>query len=305
MPNADVILQSADHVNFRVHKSALVPSSPFFADMFSLPQPPNDEFPNDEFVDGLPVVHVSEDAEILNSLISMLYPVFPEVPDTCDNILALLAASQKYDMAAVQSSIRAEVGRKGLLSPKGAEAFRVYAIACRSRLIPEMETTARLTLDYPMTFEYLGEALRPFEGWALRDLTNFRQRCTDSLTSCFKSLSDDRNGPSRFWVGCPALVPRIHTRQSRNEGFFPIWLVEIFARKLRHLDGSTFTLNPSTIRTNIRKEYFGAFQAHVHSQDCGFCTRVHALKGEAFCAEIEEMLARAGNVQYSFCEGIP
>ena len=183
MTGADVILRSTDLVNFHVHRLVLLTSSPFFADMFSLPQPVNDEV-----IDGLPVVHLSEDAEVLNSLISMLYPVPPEIPSNDDNILALLAASQKYDMIAVQSSIRAEVSRRGLLSPKGAEAFRVHAIACRSRLIPEMEATARLTLDYPMTFDYLGEALRSFEGWVLRDLANFRQRCRDSLTPCFNSL---------------------------------------------------------------------------------------------------------------------
>ncbi|KAI0248055.1 hypothetical protein BJV78DRAFT_1285095 [Lactifluus subvellereus] len=294
MPSADVILRSADLVNFHVHKSALVTSSPFFSDMFSLPQPPNDEV-----VDGLPVVHVPEDAEVLNSLISMLYPVPPEIPHTDDNILALLGASQKYDMPTVQSSVRAEVRRKGLLSPKGAEAFRVYAIAYGKRLIPEMETTARLTLDYPMTFEFLGAALRSFEGWALRDLANFRQRCTDSLTSCFKSLSDHRNGPSRFWVGCPSPVPRFQT-QPRNEGFSPIWLQELFGRRLRQLDGSTYTLNPS----NLRKEYLVALQAHIHSQDCRFCAKMHALKGETFCAEVENMLAQARNVQYSFFKGI-
>ena len=151
--------------------------------MFSLPQ-----HANNEDIDGLPVVHLSEDAEVLNSLISMLYPVPPEIPSNDDNILALLAASQKYDMVAVQSSIRAEASHRGLLSPKGAEAFRVHAIAWRRRLIPKMETAARLTLDYPMTFDYLGEALRSFEGWVLRDLANLRQRCRDSLTPCFNSL---------------------------------------------------------------------------------------------------------------------
>jgi 4-hydroxyphenylpyruvate dioxygenase-like putative hemolysin len=57
---ADVILQLSDHVNFRVHKLILVSSSQFFKEMFSLPQPPDGEV-----MDGLPVVHVSEDAELM------------------------------------------------------------------------------------------------------------------------------------------------------------------------------------------------------------------------------------------------
>ncbi|KAH9958133.1 hypothetical protein BC827DRAFT_1112721, partial [Russula dissimulans] len=141
MPDADIILESSDLIHFRVHKLVLVTSSPFFRDMFSLPQPT---------FDGLPLVNLSEDADVLNSLVSMLYPVPPDIPDSNDSILALLAAAQKYDMVTVQSSIRAEISYRKLLSPTGAEAFRSYAIACSKRLMPEMEAMARLTLDCPM-----------------------------------------------------------------------------------------------------------------------------------------------------------
>jgi BTB/POZ domain len=296
MSNADVILQSTNLVNFRVHKSVLVISSPLFRDMFSLPQPPNDET-----VDGLPVVHLPEDAEILNSLISMLYPVPPEIPDA-DSVLALLAASQKYDMVAIQSSIRAEVSRKGLLSPEGADAFRVYAIACRKRLIPEMETTARLTLDYPMTFEYLGEVLRLFEGWALRDLANFRQRCLDRLNSCIQSFLDCRNGPSKIWVGCPGHLPISGASQPENDPVFPPTWLRYFLWGLGPLGVlSTQALNPS----HFRKQYLEALHAHVNEKDCHFCMKVHTLQGEAFLAEFEKEMVQARNVQYSFFAGIP
>ena len=70
MPDADVVLRSADFVDFRVNRFALVASSPFFGDMFSLPQSSDDEI-----IDGLPLVHFPEDESTLNSLISMLYPV--------------------------------------------------------------------------------------------------------------------------------------------------------------------------------------------------------------------------------------
>jgi BTB/POZ domain len=38
---SDVILRSSDHVDFYVYKIVLSLVSPFFEDMFSLPQPPN------------------------------------------------------------------------------------------------------------------------------------------------------------------------------------------------------------------------------------------------------------------------
>jgi BTB/POZ domain len=291
MSNADVILRSIDRVNFRVHKSVLATSSPFFDDMFTLREPTNAET-----IDGLPVVDLSEDAETLDSLMSMLYPVPPEIPKTNDNILALLAASQKFEMDSVQSSIRAQVKHKGLLSPKGAEAFRVYALACQKKLIPEMKTAAYLTMGYPFTFEYLGEALRSFEGWALRDLASFRQLCTDSLVSCLKGFLDQGNGVLGVWVGCPGPLPVV---RPKNEGSPPIWLQDLFSGLLAQLYGSTYTLDPS----HFHKEYSKALNDHISKRDCHVCARVHALSGEEFCLEIRDTLTQAQNIQYSFsCE---
>jgi BTB/POZ domain len=286
MSSADVILQSADHVNFRVHKSVLVASSPFFADMFSLPQPQNDEA-----IDGLPVVHLSEDAEVLNSLISMLYPVSHEIPDTNDNILSLISACQKYDMDVVQSSIRAEVSHRGLLSPKGVEAFRVHAVACQKRLRPEMETTARLTLDYPLTFEYLGEALRSFEGRALRDLVEFHQDYSDRLNSAIQRLSDYQTGPSRIWVGCPGPVLPFSS-QPENNPAPSVWLLYLLGRIKPQ--STMWTINPSS----FRKEYSRILRDHVNDKDCHFCMKVHTLHGEAFCAQVERDMLSAKNGQY-------
>ncbi|KAH9007435.1 hypothetical protein EDB84DRAFT_221289 [Lactarius hengduanensis] len=221
MPDADVILQSSDLVNFRVRRSILATSSGFFGDLFSLPQPSDNEV-----LDGLPVVHLPEDAEVLSSLVTMLYPVPSELPDSDDKILTLLAACQKYDMTTVQSSVRAEVSRRGLLLPTGTESFRLFAVAYRRRLIPEMKAVARLTLGYPMRFEYLGETLRSFEGWVLFDLYRFHRCHKDSISSCFNILRDCRSGPSKVWVGCPT------TRRSAcgafqsedNRSDLPDWL---------------------------------------------------------------------------------
>ncbi|KAI0253678.1 hypothetical protein BJV78DRAFT_1104707, partial [Lactifluus subvellereus] len=140
---ADIIIRSADHTNFPIHKSILASSSQFFKDMFSLPQP------SSAVVNGLPVVHVSEDAELVQALITVLYPIPSKIPTSYDRVLALLAAAQKYDMSAVKSSIRAEVRRRNLLATSGTAAF-VYAIASKNRLLPESETAARLTLNHPL-----------------------------------------------------------------------------------------------------------------------------------------------------------
>ena len=171
MPEASIILRSSDHSNFRIHKSVLAMSSPFFKDLFSLPQPPDDEL-----VDGLPVIALSEDAGLLNCLISLLYPISPVIPSSYEKVFALLAACQKYEMESVQSDIRAAIKLGTFPTPEKSEGFSAYAMASSLGLVPEMENAAQLTMGQPMTFESLGEGLRSFKDGALCDLIRYRKR---------------------------------------------------------------------------------------------------------------------------------
>ena len=167
--DGNVILRSSDKVNYRVHKSVLALYSPFFEDMFSLPQPPDDET-----VDGLPVVQLSEDAGVLNCLVSLIYPISPITPSSYQKVFALLAACQKYDMVSLQSYIRAEVERGTYPAPVAAEAFHAYAIASNMGLVLEAENAARLAVGQRLTFQSLGEGLRSLKGEALRELIRSR-----------------------------------------------------------------------------------------------------------------------------------
>ncbi|KAI9436798.1 hypothetical protein BJY52DRAFT_1421822 [Lactarius psammicola] len=275
---ADVILRSFDLVDFRVHKSTLSISSPFFSDMFSLPQPP---LGHDETVDDLPVVQLSECAEVLLGLITMLYPIPVVIPDSYDKALALLAASQKYDMPTVQSAIRSEMKSRNVTTPTGALAFRAYAISSSHGLIPEMETAARLTLEYPMNFEFIGEQLTVFGGLALRDLARYRKRCRDSLISCLESLLDSRLPPSDIWVGCP------NTTQSYLAG----WLHSLLSQHLKSLKGAFTRALPQP--SSFCAEYLGAIQGHISRYDCSFCSRVHIMNGETYREQVETKLAKA------------
>ena len=275
---ADVILRSSDLVDFRVHKSTLSISSPFFSDMFSLPQPPLE---HDEIVDGLPVVQLSECAEVLLGLITMLYPIPTVIPDSYDKALALLAASQKYDMSTVQSTIRSEMKSRSITTPTGAPAFRAYAISSSHGLIPEMETAARLTLEYPMSFESIEEQLTMFGGLALHDLARYRKRCRDSLIACLESLLDSRFPPSDIWVGCP------NTTQFYLAG----WLHSLLSQQLKSLKGS-FT-RPLPRPSSFCAEYLGALQVHIGRMDCSFCSKVHIMHGETYREEVETKLAKA------------
>jgi hypothetical protein len=251
-------------------------SSPFFRDMFTLPQPSDSEL-----VDGLAVVHLSEDAEVLHGLITRLYPIPSEIPESYDKALALLSALQKYDMIAVQSSVRAEMKSKNLLVLIGTAAFHAYGIASAKGLSPEVEAAARLTLDYPMTFESMGNQLSTFRGWALRDLARFRKRCRDCLVSCLESLLDSRLPPSDIWVGC----------YSPASASLASWLQVFLSEHIKKLQ-QTFThslLKPSSLRA----QYLAALQTHISQTGCTFCSNVHVMHGETFCVQIEKKLAKA------------
>ena len=291
MPNADMILRSSDLVDFRINRSAFVASSPFFGHLFSLPQSSDNDV-----VDGLPLVHCPEDASVLNSFISMVHSVPPSIPapDSGDDLLNILAACKKYDMTTVQSSIRAEIRHKGLLSPSGAESFRLFAVASSKGLVPEMEATAIITLKYPMTFEFIGDALKSFEPWALHKLVRFRQYCHVSLFSCLWLLSRQELRPSRVWVGCP----------KADGGALPGWLENIFAAKSRRLDTFERPL-PYVKPSSFRKEYVEALRAHIRENNCAFCMKIHTLNGESYCTEVEKKLAQAWDIRYVSRDELP
>ena len=314
VPDSSIIIRSSDNVNFPVHKSVLAMASPFFKDLLSLPQPLDSEN-----VDGIPVVQLPESAELLNSLISILYPVCTVIPNSyekvlyfaCDwsalainsyyKVLYLLAACQKYEMVSVQSSIRAEVSRGNFPAPKGTEAFLAYAIAAGKGLVPEMENAARQTLDQSMTFDVLGEGLQLFDGWALSDLAYFRRRCRDALITCLDSfLEAQPPGPSSIWTSCPEATSRAG-REGRTR-VLPTWLNGLLSRNQNDLKLQKFTV-PLDIHSRIRGEYLTALQSHVN---CNFCFGVHVRNGSTFSAELENKLAEARNkVPNSFTFQVP
>jgi len=81
VPDANLIIRSSDLIDFRVHKPVLAMASPFFKVLLSLPQP--SDSPS---IDGLPVVQLYEDSELLNTLVSMLYPIPTVIPKSHDKV---------------------------------------------------------------------------------------------------------------------------------------------------------------------------------------------------------------------------
>ena len=288
MSDADIIIQSCELVNLPVHKRTLAMSSPFFSDMFSLPQP---QPSNKEVVDGLPLVPLSEDAEVLSGLITMLYPIPSWLPNSYDKALTLLSASQKYEMVGVRSRIHAEIQNREISPLTGAETFRSYAISSSGDLSSEREKLARQTLNFPMTFEYLSNELPSFKGRALCDLVGFRKRCRDKLLSCFQFFLKLDQPPFNIWTSC-------HTDQYSSylssPNTSPSWLTQLFQK---HLDESRNAFSkPLFNPQSIRGEYLSALKTHINSSisyPCYSCPKIHALNGETFCKELSDRLTLA------------
>jgi hypothetical protein len=272
MQGADIILRSSDLVSFRVHKSILAISSPFFNEMFSLPQPPGHGI----VIDGLPVVYVSEDAELLHSLLTALYPIPSAIPGSHEKNFALLAALQKYEMTTVLSTVRSEIGRQ---LPATESPFRAYAIASSKQLIPEMETAARLSLDHPMSFKAIGEALPFFNGTSLQNLANFRRRCCDKLLSFFEGFVDGSDGLSKIWFSCSRTK-----RPQFNTVTLAKWLSDFILQYTESLK-ETYT-NPLPKPPSLRKEFIANILPHISRDCCCSCTTVYAREGEAFLDQL-------------------
>ena len=77
-------------------------------------------------------------------------------------------------MESIQLDIR-DKGECGTFSaPDKAQDSSAYAPANSFGLTPEMEQTARLTLDQPITLETLGDGSRLFERRSLCELVRYR-----------------------------------------------------------------------------------------------------------------------------------
>ncbi|KAH9989353.1 hypothetical protein BJV77DRAFT_1017679 [Russula vinacea] len=271
--------------DFRIHKAILSSSSQFFRDMFSLPQPSDSE----------------TDAELVRALITVLYPIRSQIPTSYERSWRSLRPRRNTTCLFM---------RKRSPAKTGAQAFRAFAIAFSNNLSPEIQTTARLTLDFPLTFESLGDELRLFRGSALRELVGFRKMCRDNIVTCLESFLDAHNGPSRIWVGCPKpsrpepqALPSSSAPQGEvvrsfdvgipairvvdNDKTLPPWLHDLFTQQIGELKQyfTSALIKPS----NIREKYLAALMKHSPtSSDCPTC-----LMG--YLAELEQKLTRARN----------
>ncbi|THH14640.1 hypothetical protein EW146_g5718 [Bondarzewia mesenterica] len=198
--DADVILRSSDHTDFRVYQIILVKASPFFRDMFSLPQP-NAESPDSER-DGVPVIHVEEETTTLAALLRLCYPVqdtFMWFYLNFSMMGSILRAARKYDMQSAYDTANRMFVQSPLFKSYPAHAF---GVAWRCRLEREVHAAARECLHGKMSLESLGHDLKLIEGKGLFELFSYHRKCgkvASSLAINFAWIKR-RNGSVWDWA---------------------------------------------------------------------------------------------------------
>ncbi|KAG9041275.1 hypothetical protein FS837_012474 [Tulasnella sp. UAMH 9824] len=137
----DCFLRSSDGAHFKTSRVILSIASPFFRDMFALPQPGDEA---SSTTSELPTIPVEEDAQTLQTFLTMLYPLDPPVVRSYTVATKLVRACDKY----LISPLRLKSCLRDILATPEAlksDPLGVYALAWRLGLEEEAKTASRYT----------------------------------------------------------------------------------------------------------------------------------------------------------------
>ncbi|KAI0328717.1 hypothetical protein GY45DRAFT_959536 [Cubamyces sp. BRFM 1775] len=144
--DADVIIRSADAVDFRVHSQILAVASPIFEDMVIVARP--EAFEDTPPGRHIPFVTLVEDGHTLDALLRLCYPIeIADAPWALEDIPAILDAALKYIMAGPTAVLVKEP-----LTFAKARPLQVWSIGCRFGL----EKVARAGAEAALHFRQLG-----------------------------------------------------------------------------------------------------------------------------------------------------
>lgn len=115
----NLIIRSADGVEFYVERAVIAHLSPIFQDMFSIPSPSDAE--------AKPIVDVTELGVVWDALLGFCHFLPSDPFPSLSTIRALLEAARKYRMSAVEEWMRNTLLQSGYAE---TQALKTYAIAC-------------------------------------------------------------------------------------------------------------------------------------------------------------------------------
>ncbi|GJE92678.1 hypothetical protein PsYK624_088330 [Phanerochaete sordida] len=210
--DADIIVRSSDGVEFKLYKVILSKSSPFFKDMFSLPQSPSviDDRPSD-FLDGVPVVDFVEHNRTLDHLFRVCYPCSNPEMETLDDVHALLEVANKY-----QLEDAAAYARKSWHTLAVSDPLRAFAIACSRRWEQEACSAALLSLKepvWPLTPPMAPE-FKAISGDTVIRLMSYQRQCGEVAKQA--ALNPERINRIFDWSSCRHCIGPYSMTQTRR-----------------------------------------------------------------------------------------
>ncbi|KAI0253674.1 hypothetical protein BJV78DRAFT_1280734 [Lactifluus subvellereus] len=152
-PDADIILCSCDHQEFRVPKLYIVKISPVLREVVQ------STCDSAHAQASLPSFHLSESGVILSSLLTFILPMPPVLPPTIEQSMELLSVSQKYEMDSISSHVREKLALHNPPFLRSETAFQVYSLAQKYGLRQEALQAACMALTFPITIEDLEDKL--------------------------------------------------------------------------------------------------------------------------------------------------
>ena len=170
--DGDVIIRAAQEPgptrDFRVHKFILSLASSVFKDMFTLPEPPDQNHPESPEV---PVVDVSDPPKIIDTILRLIYPgVEPPKISDVSTLSALFSTADKYNITSIYPVLK-----ESMKSFLPRDSFTVYLIACRLGLLEEAKEAARVSALSSMSGQDHSEAVKHISGPDLYRFVRFVQ----------------------------------------------------------------------------------------------------------------------------------
>jgi len=140
--------------------------------MFSLPQPDATSVS-----EKLPVIDLAENSKTIEVLLTSIYPIVSvdTEPLSLDDMINLLVAARKYDMAAASQGLNQKFAVSKVVQDKPVEAF--YA-AYSHELAEAARAAAKASLKHRMRLDDIGEKLQYTNGPALHRLWKFHRACS-------------------------------------------------------------------------------------------------------------------------------
>ena len=260
-PDADIILRSCDHREFRVLKLYTTKASPVLQETIqsALSSPTASTTPS------LPSVQLSDSGVTLSSLLSFILPMPSVLPSTIEHTMLLLSAAQKYQMVFIMSSIRAVIASQNPPFIREETALQVYSLAQAHGLRQEALHAARATLTFSFTLEDLEDKLGATQLVDLHGLWKYHHRVRSYLLTAFKTTGVDCGMIDRSCsYGTLTWLGEYLKSMAKSPALFDI--NEFYMFMLRHTSASHHGCECANISSRAVRAFWTALTDIVH--DC-------------------------------------